>query len=202
MATTRSDELNYLYVDKVTEHYVKEFVERWNKLKRRKKKSDAWFIAMMDEFYEDLYLLCLMAYEDIAKHYYLAGKQKINQRWVKDKVLKIYDPVTLYVFDNEIERKKGRHIEGVLASSEPDKEHDRALKNFTQMFNQFADETADTAHLESLKDEGEKKVVWVSVKDNRRCHICKERDGEIYPISRVPEKPHIGCRCHVERING
>lgn len=202
MATIRSDELNYVYVDKIVEHYVTIFVERWNKLKKKKHDDIAWYIKYVDDFYDDLYILCLEAYLDIAKHYYTAGKQKITDRWVKNNVLKVYDPVTLYVFDNEFERKKGRHIEGVLASETPDKEHDKALKYFTQMFSQFADETADKAHLETLKDEGETKVVWVSVKDDRRCHICKERDGEIYPISRVPKKPHVGCRCHVEKING
>lgn len=202
MATIRSDELNYVYVDKIVEHYVTIFVERWNKLKKKKHDDIAAFIRYMDEFYEDLYLLCLAAYLDIAKHYYNADKQKITQRWVKNNVLKMYDPVTLYVFDNEFERKKGRHIESVLSSETPEKEHDKSLKYFTGMFSQFADETADKAHLETLKDEGETKVVWVSVTDDRRCKTCKERHGKIYPISKVPSKPHVGCRCHVEKVNG
>lgn len=195
MAAIRSDELNYLYVDKIVEHYTTIFVERWNKLKRKRRKK---FIGMMDEFYEDLYLLCLEAYLDIAERYY----KKVDQKWLEDYVLKVYDPVTLYQFANELERKKGRHIEGVLASDTPDKEHDKALKYFTGMFAQYADKTADVAHLESLKARGITEVVWVSVKDDRRCKTCRERDGKIYPIGKIPSKPHIGCRCHVEIVNG
>lgn len=193
----RSDELNYLYVDRIVEHYTTIFVEKWNKLKRKKKKG-ALFFAMMDDFYEDIYMMSIDAYLDIAENYY----KEVNLKWLEDNLLKVYDPVTLYVFVNELERKKGRHIEGVLSSNTPDKEHDKALKYFINMFAQYADETADKAHVEDLKSRGETKVVWVSVKDNRRCEECAERDGKIYPISKIPAKPHIGCRCHVEKVNG
>ena len=56
----RSDELNYLYVDRIVEHYTTIFVEKWNKLKRKKKKG-ALFFAMMDDFYEDIYMMSIDA---------------------------------------------------------------------------------------------------------------------------------------------
>lgn len=195
------DELNELYrhVDRKVEYYTKEFIRLFNKLKARKRRKPSDFIMYMDEFYEDLYLIALECYEDIAEHYY--GK-KLGREWVKKNLLEVYDPITLYIFDHEVERKKGRHIESVLASDTPNVEHDKALKYWVRMFAQYADETADAAHLKRLQDEGDKKVVWRTREDSRVCRECRERNGKIYPISKVPAKPHIGCRCWLEKANG
>jgi len=195
MAQIRSDELNeYQYVDRVVTFYLGRIIRLFRKLKAKKFKRNRDFIIYIDDFYEDLYFLCLEAYESIAKKY---GEKSMDKKWV-EKVLKTYDPVTLYRFDHELERKKGRHLEAVIASDNPDKEHDNALKYFSNMFKQYGDIVADTAHIQSMKDEGEEMVVWISVNDNRRCRTCKERDGKIYPINKIPTKPHIGCRCWVE----
>lgn len=193
------DEVNvFKYVDEVARLYIGRFIRLWNKLKRKKFDDDAAFILYIDKMYDDLYKMSLESYAYIAKHY---GKKSFGEKWVKKNVLDAYDPVTLYVFSNEIERRKGRHIENVLASSFPQKEHDKALKSWTSMYSQYADTVADKANIEKLK-ETEDEVVWVTERDNRVCRICKERSGEVYKISAVPPKPHIGCRCWLEKVNG
>ena len=201
MAQIQADELNeYKYVDEVVTFYTARIIRLFRKLQGKKFKKQSDFIAYMEDFYEDLYLISLEAYTSIAKHYYEAKKQKITKDWVEKKVLKQYNPVTLYRYDHEVDRKRGRHEEAVIASDNPDKEHDNALKYWVNMFKQYADIVADIAHQASMEDEGVEEVMWISVHDNRRCKVCKERDGKIYPIDKIPDKPHVGCRCWTEPI--
>lgn len=202
MPKIRSDELNvFEYVDKSVERYMAELILLFNKLRTKKFRKNRDCIYYIEDFYDDLYILSLEYYEAIAKHYY-HGDRKIDKEWVEKNVLKKYDPVTLYVFTHEVERKKGRHIEAVLASDTPEKEHDKAMKYWSNMFRQYADEVADMANLQSLKDSGVKYVMWKTEKDNRVCSTCKERDDQIYKITEVPDKPHVGCRCWLVEADG
>lgn len=43
---------------------------------------------------------------------------------------------------------------------------------------------------------------WVSVKDEKRCIICAEMTGKIYPINQIvwPDKLHAFCRCEIETL--
>lgn len=201
MAQIRSDELNaYEYVDKVVLFYTGQILRKFRKLKKKKFKDKGDFLLFLAVFYDELFEMSLKAYTSIAKKYY-KGDRTIDEKWVKKNVLDKYDPVTLYVFTHEVERKKGRHAEAVIASDTPEKEHDNALKLWSNMFRQYADIVADTANLASLKDSGEEKVMWLSIEDNRRCAECKRRHEKIYPISKVPSKPHIGCRCWVVKVD-
>lgn len=200
MARIRSDELNvFEYVDKVVEKYLKELIRLFNKLRTKKFKKPRDCIYYIEDFYDDLYILAMDSYIDIAKHYYSG---KVDRDWIEKNILKKYDPITLYVFLNEMDRKMAKHIEAVLASNTPEKEHDKAMKAWSNMFRQYADEVADFANLQSLKESGVKEVMWLTEKDSRVCATCKERDEKIYPIDKVPVKPHIGCRCWLVGVNG
>lgn len=195
MPLLKSDELNfYEYVDKVVRMYSARIIRMFNTLRSKKFDKNRDLIAYLDDFYDDLYILALEAYRSIAKRYY---GEDLGTKWIEDKILKTYDPVTLYVFTHEVDRKRGRHLEAVIASDNPAAEHDKAMKNWTNMFRQYADEVADRANIEKLKKSGEKEVIWVTEEDNRVCRICRDREGMIYPISKIPPKPHIGCRCWV-----
>ena len=39
------------------------------------------------------------------------------------------------------------------------------------------------------------KIVWETEKDLRVCEVCRNRDGKVYELKRVPKKPHYNCRC-------
>ncbi len=42
---------------------------------------------------------------------------------------------------------------------------------------------------------------WISIEDHRRCIVCKEEHGKIWPIDAIPipEPPeHPNCRCEME----
>ena len=198
------DELNaYEYADKVVKAYSLKFIRMFNRCKAWKNKKPKDIIDDFFEFYEDLYEMALVAYLDIARHYYQPDHKatKIDRKWV-DKFLNRYDPIAKYIFKQETDRKRSRHTEAVIASETPDKETDTALRYWSNMFRQFADAIADAAFNQGLKDDEIKKVRWRTEQDNRVCLECKAREGKIYPISQVPPKPHIGCRCWLEKANG
>lgn len=112
-----------------------------------------------------------------------------------------YNPVTKYVYENELDRKRARFAEGVIASDTPREEVALAQRLLAAMNKQFADDVTYYSQIQALKDDGVTKVRWVSSVDDRRCKLCRERHGKIYPIDEIPDKPHIHCRCYVERVD-
>ena len=123
----------------------------------------------------------------------------LSDIWV-DKILDAYDPVVKYVYSHEVERKAARLAESILASNTKSKEIETALRYWTVQMREFAVRITDEAVSQALIDSGEEEARWITEKDERVCKVCEARDGKIYPLSRFPSKPHIGCRCRRERI--
>lgn len=110
-----------------------------------------------------------------------------------------YNPVTKYIYKNEIDRKRARFAEGVISSDTPQEEVALANRLLLAMNRQFAEDATFEAVIKAYKDDGVKKVRWVTAEDDKRCKECKERHGKIYRINKVPPKPHRYCRCYVEK---
>lgn len=115
-------------------------------------------------------------------------------------LLLAYNPVTKYVFKNEIERKRSRFAEAVIASNTPTAEVALAKRLLTGITAQFMDDATFDSMVQAFKDNGTEKVRWVTAVDDRRCKQCAERHDKIYPINKIPPKPHIHCRCWVEEV--
>ena len=102
----------------------------------------------------------------------------------------------------ETERKAARLGEAlaaaVSAGMATSKAVDEALRLWSNMVTQYAIEITDEARRAAMEEDGVTDVEWVSREDGRRCKICKDRHGKIYPIRKVPPKPHIGCRCYLK----
>ena len=111
-----------------------------------------------------------------------------------------YNPVTKYVFKNELDRKRARFAEGVISSDTPREEVELAKRLLIGMSKQFEDDVTFEAVVQAYKDDGVKKVRWITEVDERRCSECKSRHGKIYPIDKIPPKPHRYCRCYVEKV--
>ncbi len=111
-----------------------------------------------------------------------------------------YNPVTKYVFKNEIDRKRARFAESMLASTTPAEEIARAKRLLAATNAQFMDDVTFDTLIQAYKDNGTKMVRWVTAVDDRRCKQCAARHGKKYPIDKVPAKPHIHCRCYVEEV--
>lgn len=110
-----------------------------------------------------------------------------------------YNPVTKYIYKNEMERKRSRFAEGVIASEAPTEEVALATRLMIADNKQFAEDATFEAAILAYKDNGVEKVRWVTAVDDRRCAECKSRHGKIYSIDKIPPKPHRYCRCYIER---
>ena len=111
-----------------------------------------------------------------------------------------YNPVTKYVYKNELERKRSRFAEGVIASDTPIEEIELAKRLLVALNKQFEDDVTFDTVVKALEDDGVKEVRWVTEEDDKRCAECKSRHGKIYKIHNIPSKPHRFCRCYVERV--
>ena len=112
-----------------------------------------------------------------------------------------YSPTTKYIYRNEVDRKRSRFAEGVISSDTPLEEVERAKRLLTALNAQFADDATFDAVIKAYADDGVKRVRWITAVDDRRCTECKSRHHKIYSIDNIPPKPHLHCRCYVEKID-
>ena len=112
-----------------------------------------------------------------------------------------YNPVTKYVYENELDRKRSRFAEGVISSDTPREEVELAKRLLVGMNKQFADDATFDAVVKAFSDAGVKRVRWITAVDDRRCKECKARHHKIYSIDNIPPKPHLHCRCYVEKVD-
>lgn len=119
---------------------------------------------------------------------------EITTDWILDMMEEV-DPVTLYAFLPETERKKQRLTEALAAASNRNAEVDKALRYWTVQVGQYADNSVYRARLDAFRIAGIEYVRWVTQKDERVCTDCDSLDERIIPIDSVPPPQHIHCRC-------
>ena len=124
------------------------------------------------------------------------AEETITADWILD-MLEEVDPVTLYAFLPEAERKKQRLIEALAVAQNRNAEIDKALRYWTQQVSQYADNSVFRARLEAFRAAGVKKVMWVIQDDDRVCEECEALNGQIFDIDNVPDPVHYGCRCYL-----
>lgn len=124
----------------------------------------------------------------------LAAGFRITEKWL-DEFYKRYSPTMEYVFEHEIDRKRARCYEALMATDGAQRVVKESLRYWSRMVAQEAVELTDEVALESMKKANVKRVRWNTQLDGRECEICRKRDGKIYDIDKVPAKPHWNCRC-------
>ena len=121
--------------------------------------------------------------------------EDLDENFIED-FFEEYNPVTKYVFNNEIDRKKSRLFESVVASTKTLNQSYKTAENLlTRQVKQYAVELEDSVQKKVYKDLGVEKVKWVSEIDYKTCGVCQELDGQIFHINEVPPKQHYNCRC-------
>lgn len=214
----------YLYADKAIKLLNRKAVKRF--LEAERKLSILGFdelnvIHVCREMYTNLQNDNLEAYESVGRRAYMdAGEETLDylifRMWLEEEVLKKPNPVTNYIYQNEVDRKRDRLIEAVnsqgirLGLGEPGSpggpsqkkalEFRRALRYWADMTAQYADIVTDEAMLKSYRDQGIQYVRWRTEEDERVCEVCRPRDGKIYPIEKAPPKAHWRCRCWYEPV--
>lgn len=168
-------------------------------------------IRAVSDTYEASVALAKRKYREIATEAYAAAlietgltarvaqgmaHDEITTDWLLD-MLEEADPVALYVFLDEAERKKQRLIEALSVAHNRNAEIDKALRYWAVQVGQYADNTVYRARLESFKAIGIKRVRWITQQDDRVCGDCDELNGEVFDIDKVPPPQHIHCRCYL-----
>lgn len=198
----------YEYTDKVIKKLNTSYLRLFTRLKLLSF-DELNIITSVKEIYQKCLKMAKKRYLEIAEYYFYmayelaAGKEKkkpsddwINNDWLLD-MLEEYDPVTLYRFIPEFERKQQRLIEALIASHKKNTEVDKALRFWALQSNQYADKVTDEATLRGYKAAGIKKVRWITEKDNRVCPVCRKLNMRVFDIDKIPDKPHYRCRCYL-----
>lgn len=160
-------------------------------------------IKATKQLYKDLDKDNAGAFLELAREQYESvdpsGDKPPDKAWLLA-ILALPNPLTKYIYDAEVYRKRDRAAEAVNASTAKVAEYRKALKYWSRMTGWYADIITDEAGLKSFRDAGVKKVIWRTQKDGKVCHECEERDGVEYPINNIPPKPHLGCRCYFTAV--
>lgn len=160
-------------------------------------------IRVMKGLYEELKKDNQKAFLDLAQLVYLGIYDKKNKEpdrtWLLA-LLREYDPVTGYVYEHEIGRKRDYATEAVIASPRKAEQFRKALFRWSQFTSYYADEVEWRATIKAFNDSGVKEVKWHTREDERVCEECGPMDGKIYPIDDVPPRPHWGCRCWITPV--
>ncbi|NBI10245.1 hypothetical protein D1641_09515 [Colidextribacter sp. OB.20] len=196
----------YQLSDKASKLLNRKAIRRFDKAKRDCNLlhvDELNVIKVLTALYKDLaadnkkafFDLAVMAYQDAQPH----GKKEPDMSWILA-LLDSYDPVYLVVYTHEVERKRDRLIEGVIATSSKTVEFRRGLSLWSRFTGHELDRVTDEATLKAFRDAGVKKVRWRTEDDDKVCPVCGPRDKKVYPINKVPDKPHINCRCWLEAV--
>lgn len=129
-----------------------------------------------------------------------AKRVKADDKYV-DEILNQYNEITGYLYYPEADRKRARLSEALIVALmllDRSKYHDN-LRKFANLWHtqtvQYEITITDETRVDIFDRNGIKKVKWNAEHDEKTCKVCRERDGHIYPIDKVPAKPHYNCRC-------
>lgn len=148
------------------------------------------------EVYADAYYECLLEMG------YGAGEAKnmaaeLDDDWLIE-FLEDADPVTLYAFIPEADRKMMRLVEALAVVLDINREVDKALRAWTFQVGQYTDNSVIKGRTQAMKDAGVQYVRWHTQEDERVCEDCEPLDGKVFPIDAMPQIPqHPRCRCWI-----
>ena len=158
-----------------------------------------------EDIVEDAIEYALLFLDDKDRKRYFDNK--IEPKKFVDKVLKDYNPVTNYLYNKEVDRKRLRLAEGMLTAKEVRERNSfreivrRSMNLWYTQSKQYAEDMADNTVLAVWERAGITMIAWITEEDAKVCDICdylghnKDRSIKLYPINKVPPKPHYNCRC-------
>jgi SPP1 gp7 family putative phage head morphogenesis protein len=164
------------------------------------------------KLYDKVYHIVLSEFVDIANSVYgeiynetvdqgfEGERSELDEGWVEE-FLADYSPVTKFVFKNELDRKRARLSESILASkAEKNLSYKRAENLLKRQIKQSAIDLEDSIADEVYKDLGVEQVMWVAEDDDKTCGECNALDGQIFDVDEVPPKQHWHCRCYTVAV--
>ena len=172
----------YAYTDKALTYLRRFYVTEFNRTKMQIRSDSLNVIHPTTNLYDRMRKETIRVFLRIANaKYHECGGDTLAEMWLLG-FLADSNPLTGYIFLNDIERKRQYYTESILSGENLDKASKKA------------------AALQAYYDNGIKTVQWVTQKDEHVCPECHARDGKIYPVKKVPTKPHYGCRCWIRGV--
>lgn len=202
----------YAYTDKALSALNRQYLRLFRKLKLLDF-DELNVVNQVVTVYRQADMLAKKTYLDAAIHAYLfalaeavkagfdaeipdADATPIDSDWIQDMLFEA-DPVTLYEYAPEWERKRQRLIEALAATNRPNAEIDKALKYAVLQVSHYADKATQEAAIRAYRDAGVKKMRWVTMEDEKVCAKCGPLDGKVFNIEDAPEMQHYRCRCRL-----
>jgi SPP1 gp7 family putative phage head morphogenesis protein len=153
------------------------------------------FLKVANEIYQSIY-------DEAVEMGFDGDIRNLDEAWVEE-FFDLYNPVTKYVFSNEIDRKESRLFEALVSNElERLKSYAYSERLITSQIEQYAIDLEDTIAKIVYEDTGVKEVMWVAEDDHKTCSDCKEMDGQIIKLSEAPPKLHHNCRCYLIPVKG
>lgn len=166
--------------------------------------------AMFDRFLSDNEAIYLRAAKDAYKKAVKAAKaegfsgeeSEINGDLIAT-ILAGANFVTGYIYGKEADRKRLRLNEQILTAREYSNRtmYQESLRKAANLWwtqtSQYGISIVDEATIKGFKDMGVNEARWIAADDEKTCPTCGERDNKVYKLSKLPPKPHYGCRCYI-----
>lgn len=147
------------------------------------------FLKIINEIYQTIY-------EEAVDMGFDGDIRNLDEAWVEE-FFDWFNPVTKYVFSNEIDRKESRLFEALVSNElERLKSYAYAERLITSQIEQYAIDLEDSIAKVVYEDTGVEKVMWVAEKDHKTCGECMEMDGQTFDLHNAPPKLHHNCRCY------
>lgn len=124
----------------------------------------------------------------------------LDEAWIEE-FFDEFNPVTKYVFKNEMVRKEARLFEDLVAvrntpGTDKMSSYKTAENLLIRQIKQAAINLEDSVAMAVFKALGAEKVQWVAEDDDKTCKICKPLDGQVFNLEDAPPKAHPNCRCY------
>lgn len=170
------------------------------------KKSVKALYKKLDDLNRTMYLLiAIKAYAAACAEIGVVAKKLPGEKWLLA-MLNSSDPVTEYVYSNEVERKRDRFFEALIVllaikhtKADIEREYKKAIKYWARQTEQYEINVVSNARRQAFADNDVEYVRWNTQRDGRVCGSCGERDGQIYAIDDIPES-HYNCRCYLTAV--
>lgn len=187
----------YAYTDKALKYLRRYYIREFDTAKMRIRADSLNVIQVSRDLYSAIESETERIFRKIAlaKYRELRGEDFLIGMWLSG-LLDKANPLTGYIWRNDIDRKRQYFAESVLSGENLDKAAKKALRYWYGSQKQYADIVTDAAAIQAYSDMGMKFIKWRTAEDERVCFECNQRDGKIYPIKYAPVKPHYGCRCY------
>ena len=135
-------------------------------------------------------------YEEAVALGFEGNIEDLDETWIEE-FFDEYNPVTKYVFSNEISRKESYLFEAIVADTVlRHQSYLKAERLLANQVKQYGIDMDDSVAKTVYKAVGVKKVRWVAEKDSKTCSVCRELDSQVFDLDKLPSKPHHNCRCY------